>query len=249
MVLDDLKASLTKDTILVSIMWVNNIIGSINPMKDIIEIVKKNSHAKLHSDMVQGFAKIKPDFAFNDIDLITITMHKLEGLKGIGLLISNKNLKLEPIIYGGHQQLALRPGTLDTGLIVSAAKTIRLALEKQDASYYYVQDLANYLKNKLNKLPFIIINAPSPLQSPYIVSISFTNIKGETAMHYLEKADIYVGIGSACNEKIQTLERTILAISLDKERANNMIRISLSTHNTKEDIDLLVNKLQELGSK
>lgn len=245
--LNELKEALTKDTILVSIMWVNNIIGSINPIKDIIEIVKNNSHAKLHVDAVQGIAKIRNDFSFNDLDMFSITFHKIEGLKGIGALITNKNIKLEPLMLGGHQQDNVRPGTLDASLIVSSSKALRIGYENLDSHYNYVQKLYEYLIEKLEKISFIKINKNKAMHSPYVVSISFDNIKGETAMHALEASDIYVGVGSACNEKTKTIERAVYAITLDNTRAINMIRISLSHHNTYQEIDILINKIIELG--
>lgn len=245
--LDELKAALTKDTVLVSIMWVNNIIGSINPIKEIIDIVKNNSHAKLHIDAVQGIAKIKNDFDFNDIDMFSMTFHKIEGLKGIGALVLNQNIKLSNLMYGGHQQDSLRPGTMDTALIVSSSKALRIAYENLDSHYNYVKNLYDYLINKLEKINYIKINKKNALHSPYVVSISFDNIKGETVMHTLEKDEIFVGVGSACNEKVATTERAVDAITSDIKRSTNMIRISLSHLNTKKEIDILINKIEELG--
>ncbi len=247
--LNELQKNLTKDTILVSIMWVNNIIGSINDIKTIIQMVKSLSHAKLHVDIVQGLAKIKPDFNFNDIDLMSATFHKLGGLKGVGMLIVNNNLQLCPSFYGGHQQDNLRPGTMDAAAIVANAKALRIAIKKSEDNYQTVKKLYEYLINNLKKLPFIIINQNGAFHSPYIISLSFTKIKGETVMHYLEKDQIYVGIGSACNEKVETLERSIMAITLDKTRALNMIRISLSADNTLDEMDILIEKLKRIGNR
>lgn len=247
--LEELKKSLTKETVLVSIMWVNNIIGSINPIKDIIKIVKENSHAKLHIDAVQGITKLKPNFDFNDIDLFSITFHKIEGLKGIGALICNKNINLKPIMFGGHQQGEIRPGTLDTSLIVSASKALRLSNSMLETHYNYVKELYIYLENKISHINHIKINKTEAEYSPYVLSISFNNLKGETAMHALEEEGICVGIGSACNEKTKTIERAIYAITEDETRAVNMIRISLSQHNTKDEIDYLIEKLEKLGTK
>lgn len=246
--LEQLKDALTKDTILVSIMWVNNIIGSINPIKEIIEIVKNASHAKLHVDLVQGLTKIIPDFNFDDLDMFSFTFHKIEGLKSIGVLACKNNLDINPLLYGGHQQNEKRPGTLDAALIVSSSKALRLAIAKQKEHFYYVQQLYNYLLEKLQTIKNIKLNKTDTLYSPYVLSISFDNIKGETVLHYLEKEGIYVGIGSACNEKTKTIERAVQAITNDEKRSINMIRISLSYHNTKEEIDILINKLESIGN-
>ena len=108
--IEQLKKELDSSTILVSIMWVNNIIGTIEPINDVINIVKDYPRCKLHVDLVQGFSKIKPNFSFKDIDLFTISMHKIEGLKGMGMLISNKGIQLTSILKGGHQLIEIRPG-------------------------------------------------------------------------------------------------------------------------------------------
>lgn len=242
---EELKSAITKDTILVSIMWVNNIIGSIQPIDEIIKIIKEKSHAKLHIDAVQGIGKIPFDFDPNQVDLLTLTVHKIGGIKGIGLLIANENLRLESVNKGGHQQNNVRAGTMDVAGIVASSKTITLAYQNLNQHYYYVKTLAEYLKKELENLEFITINEAKNT-SPYVISISFKHLKGETAMHYLEQNDIYVGIGSACNEKQITLERAIMSLTTDEKRAVNMIRISLSENNTKEEVDQLISHLKKL---
>ena len=145
-----------------------------------------------------------------------------------------------------HQQNNMRAGTMDVAGAVAASKAISIAYQNLNSHYNYVQELANYLLGKINKLSFITINRDKGSYSPFVISFSFNNLKGETAMHYLEKANICVGIGSACNEKTQTLERAIMVLTDDEKRAINMIRISLSHLNTKEEIDILIEKLKEL---
>lgn len=242
----ELKEALTKDTILVSIMWVNNIIGSIQPINRIIQVVKTYSHAKLHVDAVQGIGKLPFDYNPNEVDLMTITMHKIGGLKGIGLLVASKSLSLQTLIHGGHQQHNVRGGTMDTAGIVAASKTLTLAYQQLDTHYHYVQDLNSYLIQCLKKIPFVTINQSMGIYSPYVVSISFSHIKGETVMHYLEQYEIYVGIGSACNEKQQTLERAIQVLTTENWRAINMVRISLSEQNTRQEIDELITRIKAL---
>ena len=121
-----LEKNITNDTILVSVMWVNNIIGTIQQLDKVIQIIKKHPRIKLHVDAVQGFGKILPNFNLNDVDLLTLSGHKLEGLKGTGALIYNDKLHLS-FIKGGHQQDGIRPGTVDLAGCVVMAKTIQLA--------------------------------------------------------------------------------------------------------------------------
>lgn len=243
---NELKEALTKDTILVSIMWVNNIIGSIQPIDDILHIVHSFSHAKIHIDAVQGVGKMPFDFNQNEVDLLTLTIHKIGGLKGTGLLIANKNLHFESIIKGGHQQDNNRAGTMDVAGIVASSKAISLAYQNLNHHYYYVKELKSYLKKQLEEFSFIQINEGIKMNSDYVLSISFDHLKGETVMHYLEQAEIYVGIGSACNEKQKTIERAIMSITPDEKRAINMIRISLSENNTKEEIDQFIKVLKQV---
>lgn len=242
----ELKEAITKDTILISIMWVNNIIGSIQPLDEIIQTIRCLSHAKIHVDAVQGIGKMPFNFNQNDVDMLTLTSHKIGGLKGTGLLIANKNICFESIIKGGHQQENMRAGTMDVAGIVALSKAISLAYRDLNYHYYYVKELNSYFKKKLENFSFIKINEGKTVHSPYVLSISFEHVKGETAMHYLEQLDIYVGIGSACNERQKTLERAIMSITLDETRAINMIRISLSEQNTREEIDQLINGLKQL---
>lgn len=244
--LEELKNSLCNDTILVSIMWVNNIIGSIQPLESIEKIVREFSHAKFHVDAVQGIGKIPFDFDVNKVDLLTLTLHKIGGLKGIGMLIANDNLNMYSLLKGGHQQDNVRAGTMDVANIVAGSKAISLAYQDLNNHYYYVSNLATYLKKELEKYTFIKINEGSYKNSPYVISISFSKLKGETAMHYLENEGIYVGIGSACNEKKKILERAIMSLTDDENRAINMIRISLSENNTKEEIDRFIQILEKM---
>ena len=246
--LKELESSITKNTILISIMWVNNIVGSIQPIKKIIDIVKKFPRIKFHSDLVQGITKIKPNFNLNDLDFVTFTAHKIHGLKGTAALICNENIKIEQITKGGHQQDNVRGGTVDVAGAVCLAKALEIENNKLDENYQYVNNLYKYLYDKLSKLSFIKINSSINHSSPYVLSFSLNNLKGETFMHYLEQYGIYLGFGSACNAKTKELEPTIMSMFNDEKRASNTVRISLSADNTKEEIDIFIEKLIEVGN-
>ncbi len=242
--LKELESEMSNDVLLVSIMWVNNIMGAIEPVKDIINIVKKYKHAKLHIDAVQGITKIKPDFSFNDIDLFTMSAHKFYGPKGIGALIYKKGLNLSKRLYGSTSQNGIKPGTFDLGLVVCLAKALKKNMKEIDEHYKYVKDLNKYLRNNITNKD-IIINS-SEDASPYIFNVSIPKIKGETVVHILENEDIYVSTGSSCSSKLIKPEKTIYAITNNEEYAKTTIRISLSFLTIKEEIDKLLEILNRL---
>ena len=246
--IDSLKEEMNQDTLLVSIMWVNNIIGTIEPIEEIIKIVKQYPRCRLHVDLVQGFTKINPNFKFSDIDLFSVSMHKIEGLKGCGILGFKENINISNHLVGSSQQLGINPGTIDLANAVSAAKAIRLSLESKEDSYNKVLKLNQYLRNKLISIDGIYINSPQHNVSPYILNISIPKYNAETIMHYLEQKEIYVAVGSACNSKIKKPEKTVLAVTKDEQRATTSIRISLSKYITINDLDILVQELKNFIS-
>lgn len=243
--LDQLKASLTKDTVLVSIMWVNNIMGAVQPLDEIVKIVKQNKRTLLMVDAVQGVGKLAFDKAFQNVDLITVSAHKIEGLKGSGLLLYKKGINLTPHTIGATQQKGLRPGTIDLAGAAAFTKALVLAISEQAEHYRYVLELSNYLKSELKAIKEIYINSPVDA-SPYILNISIKNWNSETVMHFLEKRGIYVSVGSACNAKIKKPDRVIYELTKDETRASTTLRISLSHHNTKTEIDELIKGIKDL---
>lgn len=237
--LKQLEKELNNDVVLVSIMWVNNIIGTIQPIKEIIELVEKYPKAKLHIDMVQGMCKIVPNFDLNKIDMFTFSAHKIYGPKGIGGLFIKKDMVLQKRIYGSNVQLGIKPGTLDLSLIASAVKAIKkfypLTQEHQDD----VKNKFNYLYKNISN-DNIVFNTPKENISHYILNLSLPKINGETLVHLLESKEIYVSTGSACSSKLKKPERTVFALTKSEKLATTSIRISLSHLTTIEEIDELV---------
>ncbi len=243
--LEELKENINSDTVLVSTMWVNNIVGSIQPIDEVIKIVKKYPRCKLHVDAVQGIGKIKPNFDFNKVDMFTLSSHKINGLKSSGTLIINDKIILQSVLKGATQQEGVRPGTIDIALSASTTKALKLILAKRDERYPYVKELHEYFKDCLKDIPGVVINGGSKSYSPYILNISILNTESETFIHYLEKYEIYVAAGSACNSKIKKPEKTIYAMYKDERRAVTSLRISLSYASTKEEIDEFIKRLKE----
>lgn len=242
--LEELKNEIDKNTIIVSIMWVNNIIGTIQNIKEIIEIIKQYPKVKLHIDIVQGLCKVEPNFKFSDVDLLTFSTHKIYGPKGIGGLFVKKGLELEKRLYGSSSQFAIKPGTFDLSLVVCTAKAIKKFYPLTSKHKEYVKELWLYLKNKLEKLDFITINTPNENISYYIMNFSINNMNGETIVHYLESNDIYVSTGSSCASKLKKPEKTIYALTNDLNRSTTSIRVSLSHLVSFKDLDKLIEVLK-----
>ncbi|MDD3999527.1 MAG: cysteine desulfurase family protein [Bacilli bacterium] len=238
-----LENALDKNTVLVSIMWVNNIVGSIQPIKRIVEVMKNFPKAKLHVDCVQGIGKILPDFSFADIDLITISAHKIYGPKGVGALIYRDSLELEKCLHGSASQYGIKPGTISVGLAVAFCKVLKKYLPKTEEHFKIVKKLNQYLRAGLSKLDYLIINS-SKEASPYIISASLINKNGETLVHYLESEEIYVSTGSACSSKFKRPERTVYSITNNERLASALLRISLSHLTTMKEIDQLLEVLE-----
>ena len=243
--LEQLKREIDNNTILISIMWVNNIIGTIQPIKEIIEFIKEYPKVKLHVDMVQGFGKVIPNFDINNIDLMTFSTHKLYGPKGIGGLIYKKNIQLNQRLFGSSIQFGLKPGTLDLSLICATVKAFKIYIPQTYNHYEDVKEKHIYLRNKIvNKN--IIINTPLNNISYYILNISIPEINGETVVHMLENNEIYVSTGSACSSKLKKPEKTIFALTKSEKLATTSIRISLSHLTTYHEIDELIKVLNRI---
>jgi len=243
---EQLQKELTKDTILVSIMWVNNIIGTVQKIEKIIELLKNYPKTKLHVDAVQGLCKIDPHFNFADIDVFTFSAHKFYGPKGIGGMVFKKGMEFAKILYGANNQFGIKPGTIALPLIVATAKAIKKFYPLANEHQKYVKELYLYLREKLENNPNLIINTPKENISYYVLNISFPNTNGETIVHTLEQDEIYVSTGSACSSKLQTPEKTILALTKDEKRALRSIRITLSHLTTKQELDELIKSINKI---
>ncbi len=244
---EQLEKELDKDTLLVSIMWVNNIVGAIQPIDKIIRIVKKYPKCKLHVDCVQGLCKLKPNFKYREIDAFTFSAHKFYGPKGIGGLVYKKGLELMPRLYGSNSQEGLKPGTFDLGLIAACAKALKKYALSVDEHYNYVMKLNKYIRNRINNKN-VIINSSDDLEnsSPYIINISVPNILGETIVHIFEEKQMYVSTGSACSSKLRKPEKTIYAMTKNETLAKTTVRISISHLTTYEEADALIKVINNI---
>lgn len=240
--LEDLKKELRKDTILVSCMMVNNEVGSINPIHEIASYVHEHSRAVVHCDCVQALGKIQVDFS--DIDMATCSAHKIYGLKGSGFLYHKSNLEILPWISAGQQEYGMRGGTSNAPVHTVLAKTIRLAMEEQQAHYTDVKELNMYLREQLMNMDQVVINSAMQA-SPYILNISCMNVGSEIALNALNTKGFAISAQSTCASKSKARSHVLLAMGLGEIRATHAIRISLSHMTTKKELDSFIYALKE----
>lgn len=234
-------------TILVSIMLVNNEIGSIQPIKDLVKVCKnKNPNILFHSDCVQAVGKIPVYPHQMGTDLTSMSAHKFHGPKGVGALFVEDGTNLRSIIHGGGQELGLRSGTENVPGIVGFGMAVKRAVAEQDENSQKMRSLKEHLLTLLNKSSVSYrINGPAPLQAaPHIINLSFAGVRGEVLVRSLEAEKIYVSTGSACTSRKTKTSHVLKAIGLSDKEAAGSIRISLSGFNTREDMDHLAKALE-----
>src|SRR5699024_8241048 len=226
--IDELKEAMTSETILVSIMHVNNETGAMQPIKQIGEIVADYPKAYFHVDYVQGAGKVPLDIKGSHIDLCTFSGHKIHGLKGTGILYVKNGTTLYPLFHGGSQEYGVRSGTENVAGAVSFARALRLIYEKMDNNEQPLTKLSNHLRQELSKIDRVIINSTKNNSAQHILNISIPGIKSEVMIHELEAHHIYISTKSACSSKQSEDSRVLVAMNVDKEIAQSALRISLS---------------------
>lgn len=241
--LNQLKSSLRKDTILVSIMAVNNEIGSIQDINKIASIIRENSTALYHIDATQAMCKEKIDY--NVADLYNFSSHKFYGLKGSSVLVKKEKVRLFPLLSGGQQENGIRGGTVNWISHVMLAKALRIGLESLNAHYNCVKELNNYLQIKLKEIDCVVINSPIDA-TPYILNIYLKNKRGEVIMNALSNEGVYLSTKSACSSRSKDYSSSVYEITKDKNISKNSLRISFSHLTTKDELDAFVAKLKNI---
>jgi len=232
--LKKIKESITKETGLVSIMHANNEIGVIQPIKEIGEICKKNN-ILFHVDAAQSFGKIDIDVKKMNVDLLSISGHKIYGPKGIGALFINESKKIRPLFFGGSQEKNIRPGTLPVPLIVGLGEASKIASEKMTSDFNYISKLKNLLFNKIKKdIPDVIINGDFNKRIPGNLNLSFPCIEGQSIVTSLSK--VAASSGSACSSSIPKPSHVLLDIGLNKQLIQSSIRIGIGRFNTEDEM-------------
>ncbi len=241
--LDQVKKAMREDTVLVSVMCVNNEVGSINPVGEIAEYVKKHSHAYMHTDLTQAIGKTEIDFT--NIDLASISAHKIEGLKGSGILIKKKHVLFEPLISGGEQEQGLRGGTSNAVTNMVFAKTLRLALENSRKYHNRITAVRDRLLKGLKEIDGILINSPENAVNS-TVNFSYEKIPSEVMQNALNRKGFMVSARSTCDSKSVNPSYVLTAMGYSDLRASSCIRVSLSYKNTEEEADLFLKSLKEI---
>lgn len=246
--LEQLKNSLTHETIIVSVMHTNNEIGSVQPLEEIGKIIKAfDKDILFHVDAVQGYGKFNIVPKKANIDLMSVSGHKIHGPKGIGFLYIKEGTKILPYIMGGGQQGGMRSGTENVPAIAGMAQAVKNIYENLEEDRQRMYELRDQVIDGVSSIEGVQINGmPERQGAPHIISISVKNVRAEVLLHSLEEKNIYVSSGSACASNKNTVSDTLRAIGLDKEYLDSTIRVSLSVFNTKEDIEALVSALKDI---
>ena len=243
--LEALKEALCRDTILVSIMHVNNEIGAVQPIEEAVQIVKNyNPHILFHVDAVQGFGKYRIYPKRIGVDLVSISGHKIHGPKGIGVLYVNDRVKMKPIVFGGEQQRNVRSGTENVPGIAGIGLAAKEIYTNFDEKVAKMRELKNYFIAGIKKLDRTTIHGRTDeAGAPHIVSVGFAGIRSEVLLHTLEEKGIYVSAGSACASNHPAISGVLKGIGVGKEYLDATLRFSFSEFTTKEEIDYTLESL------
>ena len=261
----DLLAALRQDTILVSIMMVNNEVGAVEPLAEIgaaIAAFNQAHHTSVlfHTDAVQGYGKLAIEVKRWNIDLLSVSAHKCNGPKGVGFLYVKEGTKIQPLLYGGGQQRGLRSGTLNVPGIAGMGLAAKKAYASLDRNVTFLYDLKSYFCKKIkDNLEDIRVNGSyfwsgdvasleekKKNEAPHIISLSVRGVKAEVLLHALEDKGIYVSAGSACSTNHPGLSGTLKAIGLPGDLLDSTIRISMSHETTRQELDATIAALSEI---
>lgn len=243
-----LEESIRPDTIIVSVMYVNNEIGAVEPVEAIGNLIKKkNPRTLFHVDAIQAYGKYRILPKKYKIDLLSASGHKIHGPKGVGFLYAASGVKLKPLIYGGGQQGGQRAGTENVPGAAGLGMAVRELYHNHEEKVAALYELKDYMIDEVLKLPQVSVNSlKGRAGAPQIVSVSFAGVKSEVLLHALEEKGIYVSSGSACSVNHPGISGTLKGIGLKQELLDATLRFSFGMFNTKEEVDYCIGVLQEL---
>lgn len=243
--LDELKKALCPETILVSVMYVNNEVGTVQPVQEAVRIVKQyRSSILFHSDAVQGFGKYRIYPKRIGIDLLSASGHKIHGPKGIGFLYIDSKVKIKPIVFGGEQQKNVRSGTENVPGIAGLGLAADMIYRDLDMKTALMRELKNYFIEGVGKIENTVIHGPvNEDGAPHIISVGIAGVRSEVLLHALEDKGIYVSSGSACASNHPSISGVLRGIGAAREYLDATLRFSMSEFTTKEEIDYTLETL------
>ena len=246
--LDALKEALDEDTILVSMMHVNNEIGTIEPLEAVSALIRQKApQALFHVDAIQSYGKLPVIPKKLDIDLLSASGHKIHGPKGIGFLYIRDKTKIKPILYGGGQQKGMRSGTENVPAIAALGEAAAECSQSLAANAEAMYGLREYFMEEVVKIPGVTINGKTGKESaPHIISVSVEDVRSEVLLHSLEEKGIYVSAGSACSSNKPSVSQTLTAIGLRKELLDATVRFSFCRDTTREEVEYALAALAEI---
>lgn len=242
--LDELSEKIVDNTKLISIMFANNEIGTIEPIEEISKIAR-NKNILLHTDAVQAVGNVKFNLKDLDVDMLSLSGHKLGAPKGIGILYIKDGTEISPFINGGEQERGMRASTENVASIVGLAKAIEDAYKDIDENISYTSDLRDYTIEKLLNIDGIILNGPREKRLPGNINITLRDTKPQTMVQYLDMYDICTSSGSACAAGSINPSHVLRAIGRSEEDSLSMLRLSLNHNNTKDECDYVVEKISQ----
>ncbi len=248
---EELKEAINEDTIIVSVMYVNNEIGAVQPVETIGKLIKeKNPKTIFHVDAIQAFGKYKIYPKKLMIDAMSVSGHKIHGPKGIGFLYVSEKVKIKPVIFGGGQQKGMRSGTDNVPGVAGIGQAVKEAYENFDEKVKTMCELKDYFIDNMLSIENVFVNSRKGDEgAPHIVSVSFIGVRSEVMLHALEEKGIYVSAGSACSSNKPSVSATLKSIGLGKDALDSTLRFSVCDTTTKEQIDYAIETIKELLPK
>lgn len=248
---EDLKAAITDQTIMVSIMMVNNEVGTVEPIKELVRVTKeKNKDIIFHTDAVQGLGNVPIDVKDLGVDLMSMSAHKIYGPKGTGALFIKKGVRLSNYIHGGAQENKHRAGTENLAGIVGFGKAAQLAQENFDEHVKHCSSLRDYfVQQVLERIPDTQVNGTMERRHPGNANITFKFIEGESILLLLDSKGVYVSTGSACSSASLTPSHVLTALGVPVEMIHGTVRFSIGDFTTKEDLDYVLDELTKIVAR
>lgn len=246
--LEELEEAVRPDTILVSVMYVNNEVGAVEPVEEISRIIKKKKPKTLfHVDAIQAYGKYLIRPKKQGIDLLSVSGHKIHGPKGVGFLYIANGVKIKPLIYGGGQQAGLRSGTENVPGAAGLGAAAKEMYTNHEEKVRHLMELKDYMTDRVGEIEGTVVNSKKGMESaPQIVSVSFEGVRSEVLLHALEDKGIYVSSGSACSAHHPGISDTLKGIGVAPKLLDSTIRFSFGMFNTKEEIDYCIDVLKEI---